>query len=171
MKELLMSINNKDLNVIAQFLQKHQDLLNACKFNELYQNANDEFYRIHSNSGQLVSLMTNVFYKANLDILKYMTAIPDNYLAYDENIKQLIIPKGMTSIGYNAFYQCVNLYSITIPNTVKYIDDWALSSCNCLNSIIFTGTVKQWNRMKKHERWNKGTNIQVIHCSNGDIDL
>ena len=36
MKELLMSINNKDLNVIAQFLQKHQDLLNACKFNELY---------------------------------------------------------------------------------------------------------------------------------------
>ena len=44
-------INNKDLNVIAEFLQKHQDLLNACKFNELYQNANDEFYRIHSNSG------------------------------------------------------------------------------------------------------------------------
>lgn len=102
-------INNKDLNVIAEFLQKHQDLLNTYKFNELYQNANDEFYSIHSNSGHLVSLMTNLFYEANLDILKYMTVIPDNYLSYDENIKQLTIPKGITSIGNSAFYQCVNL--------------------------------------------------------------
>ena len=115
--------------------------------------------------------MTNVFYKANLDILKYMTVIPDNYLSYDENIKQLTIPKGITSIGNSAFYQCVNLQNITIPNTVKYIDDWALSDCNYLNNITFTGTVEQWNDMKKHERWDRGTDISVIRSSDGDINL
>ena len=68
----------------------------------------------------------------------------------DESIKSVVIPKGVTSIGNNAFLSCKNLTSITIPDSVTSIEGYAFSRCTSLTSITipakFTDeNVKSWN--------------------------
>ena len=56
----------------------------------------------------------------------------------DENteIKNLVIPDGVTSIISNAFYGCSGLTSVTIPNSVTSIGDNAFQSCSGLKKVI-----------------------------------
>ena len=54
---------------------------------------------------------------------------------------ELIIPNGVTSIGYSAFRNCTSLTSITIPNSVTSIGDSAFSGCDSLTSIVIPDSV------------------------------
>ena len=47
-----------------------------------------------------------------------------------EEIKDLVIPNGVTSIGENAFYGCSGLISVTIPNNVTSIGNNAFGGCD-----------------------------------------
>lgn len=48
----------------------------------------------------------------------------------------VVIPDGVTSIGYEAFCECSNLTNITIPDSVTTIEGYAFYGCKCLASII-----------------------------------
>ena len=52
--------------------------------------------------------------------------------------KNTIIPEGVTSIGYRAFYYCTGLTSITIPNSVTSIESDAFYKCTDLEKV-YTG--------------------------------
>ena len=52
-----------------------------------------------------------------------------------ELVTDLVIPDGVTTIGYRAFYGCSSLTSITIPDSVTSIGDAAFHSCSSLTSI------------------------------------
>ena len=57
------------------------------------------------------------------------------------NIKKVVIEKGMTNIGMNAFRYCDNLTSIVIPNSLKSIGDYAFINCSKLSSINIPNSV------------------------------
>ena len=63
-----------------------------------------------------------------------------------ENRRDLIsvvIPEGITSIGYRAFEECPNLTSVTLPNSLTTIGYFAFNECKNLSTIhIPAGTVK-----------------------------
>ena len=73
----------------------------------------------------------------------------DNPLSYahhlysDENteIKELVIPAGVTSIGWYAFSGCSGLTSVSIPNSVSSIGSYAFSSCSGLTSVSIPNSV------------------------------
>ena len=58
-----------------------------------------------------------------------------------EEIKDLVIPNSVTSIGYRAFYGCTDLTSVTIPNSVTSIGEEAFYSCSGLTSVAIGNSV------------------------------
>ena len=52
-----------------------------------------------------------------------------------EEITELVIPQGVTSIGQWAFVNCNNITSVTMANSTKFIDNWAFSACKGLTTV------------------------------------
>ena len=63
---------------------------------------------------------------------KPVSTIKNSGFANAENLKKIIIPEGITSIGGDAFFNCTNLISTAIPNSVTSIGDGAFSDCSSL---------------------------------------
>ena len=53
------------------------------------------------------------------------------------NIVEVVISNGVTSIGKYAFYNCSGLKSVTIGESVTSIKDYAFRGCNNLTSVIW----------------------------------
>ena len=58
-----------------------------------------------------------------------------------EEVKDLVIPNGVKSIGEYAFYSCFGLTSVTIPNSVTSIESYAFWGCPGLTSVIIPDNV------------------------------
>ena len=58
-----------------------------------------------------------------------------------EEIKDLVIPSSVTSIGNRAFGYCSGLTSVNIPNSVTSIGDYAFYNCNGLTSVNIPNSV------------------------------
>ena len=58
-----------------------------------------------------------------------------------EEIKDLLIPNSVTSIGGGAFYGCSALTSVTIGNSVTSIGDSAFDGCSGLTSVTIGNSV------------------------------
>ena len=59
-----------------------------------------------------------------------------------EEVKDLVIPNSVTSIGESAFYGCSGLTSVTIPNSVTSIGGYAFSGCSGLTSVTIPNSVE-----------------------------
>ena len=58
-----------------------------------------------------------------------------------QEVKDLVIPNSVTSIGNYAFYGCSGLTSVTIPNSVTSIADYAFEHCSGLTSVTIPNSV------------------------------
>ena len=57
----------------------------------------------------------------------------------------LVIPEGVTVIGYRAFFECRDIRSVTIPSSVKEIEYDAFLLCGGLTRLtIAEGVTKMW---------------------------
>ena len=59
----------------------------------------------------------------------------------DEEVKELVIPNGVTSIMEFAFSYCYALTSVTIPNSVTSIGERAFIGCSGLKSVTIPNSV------------------------------
>ena len=59
----------------------------------------------------------------------------------NEEVKNLVIPEGVTAIRANAFYKCSGLTSVTIPNSVTSIGESAFYDCSGLTSVTIGNSV------------------------------
>ena len=58
-----------------------------------------------------------------------------------KEVKDLVIPEGVTCIGTEAFAGCSGLTSVSIPNSVEIIGDVAFEQCRNLSSITIPSSV------------------------------
>ena len=59
----------------------------------------------------------------------------------DTDVTDVVIPNGVTTIGFSAFEGCYNLKTITIPNSVTFIGDRAFAYCKSIESITIPNGV------------------------------
>lgn len=61
-----------------------------------------------------------------------------NYSLYQEILKSIMIPSGITSIDDSSFYSCGNLTDVVIPGSVRSIGYAAFASCTSLTNITIS---------------------------------
>ncbi len=87
----------------------------------------------------------------------------------EEEIKELAIPEGVTSIGDYAFSGCSGLTSITIPNSVTSIGEYAFSGCTALTSVHITD-IAAWCGIKiGNEHSNPLSYAQHLYLNGEEI--
>ena len=91
----------------------------------------------------------NVFFNEKTGKLYFQ--IPDSAFSNEKwldckELKSVIIPDTVTTIGKCAFFGCENLASITLPNSLTEIGEYAFYGCEKLTSIIIPNSVVEIGR-------------------------
>lgn len=87
------------------------------------------------NCGHLLSEIKKII------ILKGITSIGNQAFKDCSNLNNITIPNSVTCIGESAFYQCNSLSCITIPNSITSIGDRAFSHCRNLSDITIPNSI------------------------------
>lgn len=114
-----------------KFIEDNIDLIEDNRWTEFFDKCVKTLLS-HSVGGLL--------YESGIDFMKELDYVP-NRAFQESNIQAMVIPDGVTSIGYFAFCDCANLTSVTIPNSVKSIEYGAFRDCSSLTSIIIPDSV------------------------------
>ena len=90
-----------------------------------------------TESGTLTISGTGEMHNFNYEGLDNPAAnLPAPWLDYQNNIKQLVVEEGVTSIGHHAFWHCKELTAMTLPDSIETIGDWAFYNCKKLTGEL-----------------------------------
>ena len=103
--------------------------------NSKYLGNNDNLYLV------LIKINTN---NEKINFNDKCKIIYQGAFSYFNNLKSIIIPNTITSIGSYAFYNCNNLEEILIPSSVTNIGSSAFEGCNSLVDLYYDGTISDW---------------------------
>ena len=73
-----------------------------------------------------------------------VTSIADFAFYGREDLDTLVIPEGITSIGFRSFEKCTGLATIDIPASLTQIGKNAFVKCSALATVNYGGTAEQW---------------------------
>lgn len=71
----------------------------------------------------------------------------------DASMTSVILPKGLVSIGVNAFYRCESLKRISFPDSLKTIKRGAFASCGKLEEIVIPN-LESWLGISFENEWS-----------------
>jgi hypothetical protein len=83
------------------------------------------FKRDYNDTQQINTSITSI----NLGDVTGLTYIPDNICTSVSNLKKVILPDGVETIGSYAFANCNSLEYINLPNTIKEIKGYCFNKC------------------------------------------
>ena len=82
-----------------------------------------------------------------------------NSLGYNSELRSVVVPVGVTSIGQQAFCNCSNLTDVTLPDGLMSIENYAFEKCSNLVNInipdsvieIYDGVFDKCSKLVFHE--------------------
>ena len=122
----------------------------------LYLVDNDGHLDLSEYEGKIKTIEAGAFSKVEIEsginplqsivLPKGIKTIGDDAFSYNTSLTSIKIPNTVTSIGKRAFQGCTNLTSIEIPDTVTYIGDYCFSGCNRLQKIKLSKKIQTINQ-------------------------
>lgn len=106
----------------------------------------------------------------NLTIGNGVKTIERNAFSGCAGLTSVTIGDNVSSIGDYAFEYCKDLTSVTVGKGVTFIGAWVFGGNN-LTEISFNGTVAEWERVEKDEKWNWNVPIKKIVCLDGVVEF
>ena len=79
-------------------------------------------------------------YEGVLQIPSDMTTIPEGFCAGREDIRQILLPQSIYSIGPEAFSECTALEEVIFPEELLFVSPAAFLNCTALKKVTFTGS-------------------------------
>jgi hypothetical protein len=95
-----------------------------------------------------------------------VTAIADHAFEANWDIKSVVLPNGLITIGESAFSDCGNLTSVVIPDTVGTIRRGAFISCSALCSLTVPSSVTEI----MEEAFTGCTALSDLTIENADVE-
>ena len=91
-----------------------------------------------------------------------------------EVVTDIVIKNGVKHIGAMSIFNLKNLKNITIPKSVTSIGSSAIAFNSVLENIYYEGTMEDWNAITKDADWlgfGASDAVYTLHCSDGEIQL
>ena len=131
------------------------NIINASTFEVEVTSGGDYDKANHPN----ISIPAEVIY--NNDSY-HVTRIGDDAFNRCPNyLKSVVIPEGVTSIGYHAFYDCYQMETISLPNSLTSIEKYAFQYNFSLNNIVIPSGIKSIEEGTFYGLRNRLTNISL----------
>jgi hypothetical protein len=123
--------------------------------------------------------------------------VPDSLTSFGMNafqrclaLKSFIVPSKVTRLSTGVFSLCTGLESVTLSEGILVVESAAFLNCRKLNSLVlpqsltaiemnaftaceglvdlrFAGTMSDWAKVVKSERWHAEAGFTSIRCSDG----
>lgn len=102
----------------------------------------------------------------SIEIPNTVKTIEGNVFSYT-NIRNIVIPEGVTSIGGSTFAYCTNLNSITLPSTLTSIGEALFDRCTSLLELTIPDNVTTLKGSMNSCIINKCTSLTKLDLGNG----
>ncbi len=171
-QELILTgeINGTDFNYIREMTGDSVDYISPHEL--LHFATNGKLRKIDISEAQIVDggdACTFVYDYADREFYDFPTVANTiyHYQFSGYNLKEIILPNSVTSIGAYAFEGCSELTFITIPSSVTHINSSAFSGCSGLTSIIVeAGNAVYDSRDNSNAIIETASNTLIIGCQN-----
>lgn len=101
---------------------------------------------IEAGAFSKVEIESGITPLSSIVLPKGITTIGDDAFSYNTSLTSIKIPNTVTTIGKRAFYGCTNLTSIEIPDSVTYIGEYCFWNCNRLQKIKLSKKIQTINQ-------------------------
>ena len=104
-------------------------------------------------------------------LLLNVTQIENYAFSLCTSLSRVTILGRLEKIGGHAFSCCYALTQIKLPDTLTELEASAFAYCSTLEKITYTGTVEQWNAVRREEDWAEGIHAKQVTCSGGAVSV
>lgn len=150
--------NLRDIILSENLEYIHQDLFYGCK--------NLKILTIPKN---VIVIEKNAFCNSGLGVVKMSSSVKTigDFAFSACNIKSIILPDSLTSIGNGVFYNCSFLENIIIPKNVISVGEGIFEQCEMLERVDFEADVREIK--KATFRYCK--NLKIVNISKSIITI
>lgn len=156
-------------NTVLDFLSRKdiQKMLEKDDFDSVYNatDATEGGFRYVND----VSELTELFYAANVDPLRYLHKIPYGFLT-NAAVEAVTLGPNVEIISVGSFSNCNNLRRLFIESPHSIAVYWnAFTFCPNLKDIDYIGTCDDWVKKVDVKSQNNAILQCTIHCRDGNL--
>ena len=90
---------------------------------------------------------------------------------YMTGLKEIEIPEGVTTLSESVLSWVHGLQSVSLPRSLSRIEKDAFSTGGSLKEIRYAGTVSEFGKIIRDDKWKEDSQPFVIHCTDGDVKV